>query len=77
MNSKAINFLGIIIVFIGLFLLMSLHISHHLLQESSIEEKDHEESEKLESWYHIAVGFPVSILGVLLLILAEKQEKNN
>ncbi len=76
MNSKTINFLGIIAVFIGLFSLMSLHISHHLIESSDSNlEENHEDEEEIGQYYHIAFGFPISILGAMLLILAEKQEK--
>ena len=76
MNSKTINILGIIIVFIGLFSLMSLHISHHIVEDGSANfEEEHKDSEDFSQYYHIALGFPVSLLGVMLLILAEKQEK--
>ncbi len=75
MNSKTINFLGIITVFLGLFSLMSLHVSHHIVEEDSVNlEEDHKDSEEVSPYYHIALGFPVSILGAMLLILAEKHE---
>ncbi len=76
MNSKTINILGTIVVFLGLFSLMSLHIGHNILEEEFVNlEKNHEDSEEFNQYYHIALGFPVSILGAMLLILAEKQEK--
>lgn len=74
MHSKTINLLGIIAVFIGLFSLMSLHISHHDLDSATESEENHEESEEPRQYYHIFLGFPISVLGAMLLILAEKRE---
>ncbi|MGV8142464.1 MAG: hypothetical protein ACP5NS_02395 [Candidatus Pacearchaeota archaeon] len=75
MDSKTINILGIITVFIGLFVLMSLHVSHHALDSTTESEENHEELEESGQYYHIFLGFPISVLGAMLLILAEKQEK--
>ena len=79
MNSKILNLVGIVTVFIGLFSLMSLHVSHHLLENRDIpslkSEESLEDSASLTEYYHILFGFPVSVLGAMLLILAEKQEK--
>ena len=66
MNYKKLNLLGVVVVFIGLFLLMSLHISHTLT--GNVVDSD--------QYSHILVGFPVSILGAMLLILAERKQLN-
>lgn len=59
MNFKLINLLGIVLVFIGLFSLMFVHLNHDAPEEQ---------------WEHIKIGFPLSIFGVLLLIIAEKEQ---
>ena len=60
-SAKTLNFLGIIIVFFGLFTLMFMHLNHQ------------EASQDASHWLHLAIGFPASVVGALLLILAEKQ----
>jgi len=69
-KNQAINILGIILVFFGLLTLMLLHLNHHAGEEL---ETEHEEKIEADQWLHIAVGFPISVLGALLLILAEKR----
>jgi uncharacterized membrane protein len=64
MDSKTINLLGVILVFFGLFTLMFMHLNHEETRENALDK---------EHLYHILVGFPSSLLGALLLILAEKQ----
>ena len=71
MNFKFINLLGILLVFFGLLTLMFVHLKHN--EEASLE-KDHDKTEKFEQYYHILVGFPVSVLGAMLLILAERHQ---
>lgn len=71
MNSKTINLLGIVFVFFGLLTLMLLHLNHH---HEEATEDEHEESENESDQYlHIAVGFPASLVGALLLILVERR----
>ena len=71
MNSKIINLLGVVFVSFGLFTLMFIHLNHHH-EEATEEEAEHVLEEQ---WIHIAVGSPLSILGALLLLLAEKREQ--
>lgn len=67
MGGKHITMLAVILLFIGLFSLMSLHVLH--------QGGDGHQETDLGAYYHIVVGFPVSILGVMLLLLAERRKK--
>ena len=68
-KTKIINLLGIVLVFFGLLALMLIHLNHHVGQEEAKEE----DYIDLGQWLHIAIGFPVSVVGALLLILAERR----
>ena len=71
MNSKIINRIAVMLVFFGLITLFSLHLKHHHSQD---EVTAGESEEFTEEWAHIAVGFPASVAGVLLLVLAERRD---
>ena len=53
-------------VFFGLFTLMFIHLNHQAVED------EHEDN--LDQWLHLAIGFPASLVGALLLILAERRQ---